>query len=55
MKLNKKIEKFNNSLGYEKIAKLKPYGKLYGFSNRQGIIEQTVSRYKLEIYLKDFI
>jgi hypothetical protein len=55
MKLNEKIEKFNNSLGYEKITKLKPYGKSYGFLNRQGIIEKTISRYKLEIYLKDFI
>ena len=52
MTLNQKIKKFNDSLGYERIAKLKPYGKTYGFLNRQGIIEKTISRYKLEKFLE---
>lgn len=53
MKLNTKIETYNQSLGYERLAKLKPYGKLYGFLNRQGIIEKTVTRYRLEKFLGD--
>lgn len=52
MKLNQKIKIFNDQIGYERIAKIKPYGKTYGFLNRQGIIEKTVNRYQIEKYLK---
>jgi hypothetical protein len=51
MKLNEKIKIFNGYMGYEKLAKLKPYGSLYGFLNRQGIVEKTFSRYQIEKYL----
>lgn len=54
MKLNEKIEIYNKSLGYERLAKLKPYGKLYGFLNREGIVEKTITRYKLEKFLGDY-
>lgn len=54
MKLNKKINIYNWTVGYERIAKLKPYGKLYAFLNRQGIVEKTVTRYRLEKFLGDY-
>lgn len=54
MRLNEKIKIYNNSIGYERLAKLKPYGKLYGFLNRQGIVEKTVTRYKLEKFLGEY-
>ena len=38
-KLNERIELYNEKIGYERIGKLKPYGNLYGFLNRQGFIE----------------
>lgn len=54
MKLNEKIKIYNQSIGYERISKLKPFGKLYGFLNSQGIIEKIVTRYKLEKFLGDY-
>lgn len=50
-KLNERISLYNEKIGYERIGKLKPYGSLYGFLNRQGIIEKTFSRYGIEKYL----
>lgn len=54
MKLNEKIKMYNQSIGYERLAKLKPYGKLYGFLNSQGIVEKVISRYKLEKFLGEY-
>lgn len=54
MKLNQKINIYNWTVGYERISKLKPYGKLYVFLNRQGIVEKTVTRYRLEKFLGDY-
>ena len=51
-KLNERIELYNEKIGYERISKLKPYGNFYGFMNRQGIIEKTFNRYKIEKYLR---
>lgn len=55
MKLNERIKIYNLNIGYERIAKLKPYGQTYGFLNRQGMIEKTVNRYQIEKYLNKFI
>jgi hypothetical protein len=50
--MKERISLYNEKIGYERISKLKPYGNLYGFLNRQGIIEKTFSRHNIEKYLR---